>query len=83
MLGRGWDIVCVRAVNGGAALGNEGDDLARKRAVEAGATTLAGRVEDVCAVACEGSEDGCGGCEGADGMGSANVKFLWELGSLF
>jgi hypothetical protein len=71
MLGRGCDIVCVRAVSGGAALGNDVEDFARKRAVEAGAITLAGSAGGGCVEVSEGtvSNDG-GGCDGADGMGS-------------
>jgi hypothetical protein len=42
MFGRGCDIVCVIAASGGAASGNEDDDLARNSAVEAGATILVG-----------------------------------------
>ena len=74
MLGRGWDIVCVIAAIGGAALGNEDEDLARKRAVEAGAIIFVGRaglgscVSIEVAFGVEGGPDGIGSVRNVGGV---------------
>lgn len=72
-MGNGCDIVCVIAARGGAEFGNEEDDLARKRAVEAGAIVLVGGLGFGVCVSIEASSGVDGGPEGIGSVGRVKM----------
>jgi hypothetical protein len=89
MFGIGCEIVCVIAASGGAASGKEDDDLARKSAVEAGATILVGnrglggRFGGAVSLSTDVAVDGAAivvvGAEGPEGIGPGHLSTIDHL----